>query len=305
MSKRTCSVTDCETPSRSLGMCDTHYRRYKKFGTTDKPKRPRKSYDKTCALCGTGFVAKSSSAKYCGSKCRVLARPGLPPLYCADCSKRMQNSKTSAPQGKARCSDCINGGRGYYEFGERRASHGRSAYAAGCRCDVCRDAQAAGMREYVAKRVAVDGVSPSAMYRRVARGVDPFAPVPERSLVPCFKCGDTVFSVLPAGKAVHKKCKDSNSFYVSDDTRTSIYSRDGWECQICFESVQTGADYLSDWYPTLDHIVPQSRADEPDHSFENLRTAHRYCNLVRGAAPLSEDFSIRRKALLKVREEVV
>lgn len=265
-------------------------------------------YTRPCNWCDSALPEGSrSNRKYCSEPCQKAAsneRSLQSGPTCAECGRRMHRGKGVLPQGQARCLECKNGGRGYYEFGDRRASHGRSAYAAGCRCDVCRDAQTSGMREYVAKRVAVDGVSPSARIRRIARGDDPFAPVPERSLVPCFKCGDAVFSVLPEGKAVHKKCKDSNSFYVGDDTRASIYSRDGWECQICFEPVQPGADYLSDWYPTLDHIVPQSRSEGPDHSFENLRTAHRYCNLVRGANPLSEDFSIRRKALLKRRQEV-
>lgn len=255
MSKRTCSVTDCESSSRSLGMCDTHYRRYKKFGTTDKPNPPRKSYDKTCAMCGTSFVAKSSSAKYCGSKCRVLARPGLPPLYCADCAKRIPNSKTSAPQGKARCSDCINGGRGYY-IDERggRWSHGGSAYSVGCRCSVCQDAQADAMRRYKKKVRVEHGVSPSTLFRRHYR---------ERT-----------------GVRYRMAPKD----WIEPDVRLSIYDRDYWICHLCSEPVVRNAHFNDDYAPSLDHIIPRSKGgtDEP----ENLATAHRICNSVRGVTSL-------------------
>ena len=255
MSKRTCSVTDCETPSRSLGMCDTHYRRYKKFGTTDKLKTSRKSYDKTCAICGISFVAKSASAKYCGSKCRVLARPGLPPLYCADCSKRIPNSKTSAPQGKARCSDCINGGRGYY-IDERggRWSHGGSAYSVGCRCSICQEAQADAMRRYKKKVRVEHGVSPSTLFKRHYR---------ERT-----------------GVRYRMAPKD----WIEPDVRLSIYDRDYWICHLCSEPVVRNAHFNDDYAPSLDHIIPRSKGgtDEP----ENLATAHRICNSVRGVTSL-------------------
>lgn len=250
MSKRTCSVTDCETPSRSLGMCDTHYRRYKKFGTTDKLKTSRKSYDKTCAMCGTSFVAKSSSAKYCGSKCRVLARPGLPPLYCADCAKRIPNSKTSAPQGKARCSDCINGGRGYY-IDERggRWSHGGSAYSVGCRCSVCQDAQADAIRRYKKKVRVEHGVNPSTLYKRRYR---------ER-----------------VGVSYRRAPKD----WIEPDVRLALYERDDWVCHLCSSPVDRSAHFNDDYAPSLDHLVPRMHggSDEPS----NLRTAHRICNSLR------------------------
>ena len=51
-------------------------------------------------------------------------------------------------------------------------------------------------------------------------------------------------------------------------------------CQICGERVDRHADPLSDWYPSLDHIVPRSHGGTDDA--DNLRTAHRWCNSVRG-----------------------
>lgn len=62
--------------------------------------------------------------------------------------------------------------------------------------------------------------------------------------------------------------------------RMRIYERDGYECQICGEATDPSADPWSDWYPSLDHIVPRSQGGSDDD--DNLRTAHRWCNAVRG-----------------------
>lgn len=71
-------------------------------------------------------------------------------------------------------------------------------------------------------------------------------------------------------------------FKISLERRLAIYDRDNWTCQICHEPIDRKAGHLTNWAPTLDHIEPQSHARVPDHSDANLRTAHRWCNSVRG-----------------------
>ena len=70
-------------------------------------------------------------------------------------------------------------------------------------------------------------------------------------------------------------------FRPSAVLRLSVYERDGWTCQLCSEPVDVGADPLSDWYPSLDHVVPRSRGGSDE--FENLQCAHRICNSKKGA----------------------
>lgn len=67
---------------------------------------------------------------------------------------------------------------------------------------------------------------------------------------------------------------------ISDARRLAIYDRDGWRCQLCGELVDRDADPLDDWAPTLDHVEP--RCYGGGHDDDNLRTAHRWCNAVRG-----------------------
>lgn len=76
--------------------------------------------------------------------------------------------------------------------------------------------------------------------------------------------------------------KAKTRFVIPPQVRRAIYERDNWTCQLCFEPIDREAHYLSAWAPSLDHIEPQSHALIPDHSPANLRTAHMWCNSVRG-----------------------
>ena len=67
---------------------------------------------------------------------------------------------------------------------------------------------------------------------------------------------------------------------VRPSIRRQVLERDGYICQLCSEPTEPDADPLSDWYPTVDHIVPRSKGGT--HDAKNLRCAHRWCNSVRG-----------------------
>lgn len=117
---------------------------------------------------------------------------------------------------------------------------------------------------------------------------------------PCAWCGDR-FTIRTAGparycsircgkranKARHEQAVGGR-FQPSPRLRAMIYARDGWTCQLCMEPVDRNAHHLDDWAPSLDHIEPQSAALVPDHTPENLRTAHRWCNAIRGDGSRTE-----------------
>ena len=60
-------------------------------------------------------------------------------------------------------------------------------------------------------------------------------------------------------------------------TLQKLIKRDGLTCAICGLQCIEGGDYLSDLYPTIDHIVPISRGG--GHTWRNVQVAHRRCNL--------------------------
>lgn len=78
--------------------------------------------------------------------------------------------------------------------------------------------------------------------------------------------------------------------WIAQALRDSVFERDGWTCQLCGQVLDRNADPQSDWYPSLDHIVPQSKGG--GHTFENLRGAHRWCNSVRGDDRFHQDLFV-------------
>lgn len=106
---------------------------------------------------------------------------------------------------------------------------------------------------------------------------------------PCDWCGETFTATGATTWYCSAQCARSSyharrggKFVVKPTVRLAIYERDSWTCQLCMEPIDREAHYLEPWAPTLDHIIPQSHQLIPDHSPEALRTAHRWCNAVRG-----------------------
>ncbi len=77
--------------------------------------------------------------------------PRRPDLPCAECGALMWRGTGSLPEGEARCRPC-----------RAQLPHcgTQGAYKRGCRCQACRDGNAARMREYVARVIERDGLSP-------------------------------------------------------------------------------------------------------------------------------------------------
>lgn len=102
----------------------------------------------------------------------------------------------------------------------------------------------------------------------------------------CQRCGEV--AVRPHARGQRPKwcpaCRSKRGAgcFVTPTVRREIYERDAWECGLCGDPVDEGLVGSRDpWRPSLDHIVPRSHGgpDSPD----NLRLAHLWCNIARGA----------------------
>lgn len=63
-------------------------------------------------------------------------------------------------------------------------------------------------------------------------------------------------------------------------TLTKLYLRDGGVCKICERSIDFDCDPNSDYYPSIDHIIPIARGGL--HSWDNVQLLCRRCNYLKG-----------------------
>ena len=75
-------------------------------------------------------------------------------------------------------------------------------------------------------------------------------------------------------------------------TLAKLYKRDGGVCYLCgghcdwMDFLQTDAAFIAgDDYPSIDHVQPLSKGGQ--HSWDNVRLAHRRCNSLKSDSPLS------------------
>ncbi len=236
-----------------------------------KSKRP-------CSVCGKPLrVTPKSLPEPTCHECRRGATAThewrIPPsrrVSCASCGKVVQRSSTSAAA--IYCLTCRRAGHA-----PPRAGHGTTRrWRTGCRCAPCCEAKARENRAYVERRG----------YRTEARTCDECSSEFETR-----KDRPTRFCSLTCANESRRGTVHSSRFRIRDRDRLAIYVRDNWTCQICSEPVDLEADYLTDWAPTLDHVVPRSKGGSDDP--ENLRTAHRWCNSVRGDLSFHTDADLR------------
>ena len=246
MTDTTCPIKGCTRDIRAAGLCDTHYRRKRKYGD------PEFMHKIKCSKCGQSFQSRTSRSKYCSPQCGVKKKTYKSKKSgptCAECGVQMHRGKGVLPQGQARCMKCKNGGRGYFFKDGVRWTHGNSAYRMGCRCEVCVAAKRDANMAYKAKVKAEHGVNPSTLYNRRYR---------ERT-----------------GTRYRMSSKD----WIDPKLRLKLYERDGWLCHLCNEPVERAAHFNDDLAPSLDHLVPRIKGGSDDP--ENLKTAHRGCNSAR------------------------
>lgn len=160
---------------------------------------------------------------------------------------------------------CVCGGpmtKGHQSAPQGVARHRRCAtttgfgtgHERGCKCSPCREVIAAKSKAYRDGYRAKHGVNPSTAYRKLARA---------------------------GGKLV------DYDRGITATARREVYERDELVCQICFTATDPLADFNSDFYPSVDHVVPFSQGGSGRTT--NLRTAHRRCNVLRADGRLTDE----------------
>lgn len=205
---------------------------------------------------------------------------------CSKCSKKVRISKSSSPAPV--CRDCR----------AKVPKHGLSRYRNGCRCGVCKDANSVAVERSKSGTCTscqkpmqiglTSSSTPVCHDCRPKHGASGY-----RRGCRCKTCkAGTAEKVRKFTADYRKKTgtrysakydRDGNwsSKWLPKSRRIALYERDGWTCRICDQQIDRAlAGSNEPFAPCLDHIVPRSQGG--DHSDDNLRTAHRQCNDIRG-----------------------
>lgn len=251
MTQRTCGHPGCNKPLRARGLCSTHYNQQ------HVPNRHKKKLT-ACVVCGT-VVEKAGGGgrRYgatCSNECRRALQPKGPRLsqLPRDHWARWYGKSSAWPRyGVASCGWC----------GETFVK--RSAGGSFCSA-LCSQRDARGVR-----------LPQSELSAQVRN---------------CTRCGADYRHQSANRVHCSDLCRDLDKDdrkvavyhgWVRPSVRASIYERDDYQCKLCGDPVDPAANpQRDDWAPTLDHIIPRSKGGTHDES--NLRTAHRWCNSVRG-----------------------
>ena len=94
-------------------------------------------------------------------------------------------------------------------------------------------------------------------------------------------CKDCTIARQKRASNRKKELKRKNSYTRESKmiSARTLYERDGGICWICGGMCDINADPNSNYYPSVDHIVPQSLGGKD--TLDNVRLAHRICNTVR------------------------
>ena len=215
----------------------------------------------SCAECGALFDAQTRLSKYCSSRCINWRRERRRMMPCAVCGELMHRSRTSLPEGEAKHRRC-------------RAEvlvHGRtSTYSKrGCRCDECRAAQSAAVREWTSKHNYWS--KPDVVARRKElRSTQAARDAEKRRRDRYYRDNRERLIVAAKVKAVRRKGAPTIPFTVAQlEERLSMF--DG--CWMCGCELDGGMH--------IDHVKPLSRGGW--HCLSNLRPSCPSCNLSKGA----------------------
>ena len=78
---------------------------------------------------------------------------------------------------------------------------------------------------------------------------------------------------------------------AEDFSRTEIFDRDGWRCQLCRRLMVKALDYPDPMSASLDHIVPLAAGGQ--HVRTNVQASHLVCNLSKNSGVWGEGEQLR------------
>lgn len=84
----------------------------------------------------------------------------------------------------------------------------------------------------------------------------------------------------------HSRRARMRNAQIEDVDSLVIAQRDKYKCHICRKRVNMNLEHNDKYSPTMDHLIPISLGG--DHTYANIRLAHRTCNSSKGNRAVNE-----------------
>lgn len=100
----------------------------------------------------------------------------------------------------------------------------------------------------------------------------------------CYRSSDQ--SKLIIRQARHRRRARMHNAQIEDVDPLVIAKRDKYKCHICRKRVNMDLENTNKYSKTMDHLIPVSLGG--DHTYANIRLAHRICNSRKGNRAVNE-----------------
>ncbi len=100
----------------------------------------------------------------------------------------------------------------------------------------------------------------------------------------CYLQSDQAKLIKRQGR--HRRRARMHNARVEAIDPSKIAKRDKYKCHICRRRVNMNLDVQDSYSPTMDHLIPISLGG--DHTYANIRLAHRICNSRKGNRAVNE-----------------
>ena len=226
--------------------------------------------NRTCLHCHTSLEGKRPNAKYCSKSCKSKASASRcygrqrgediplieyrkPRADCIECGQELPttqhllycSNECRAAHKLSKCKDLV-----LWQPKPKRERKQNTGAPFSFVSGTCRDCNTPFTYQRQGKRRISNFCSAACMFRAVRRNGNHH----RRARIKTARTGTVI--------------------------RSQVFERDNYTCQLCHHPVDTDAHWNTDWYPSLDHILPLASGGVP--SMENLQTAHRICNSIKG-----------------------
>lgn len=250
-----------------------------------------KTYTRTCEHCNKTYRTISKASRFCSDKCRVDNNHVRyyntdVEVECSCCGRSMTVNTVRAKRDRViTCEQCKSDEN---ELSKLIGSHSNIYYQQCKHCD----------KQWITKRNQVykycsgecrrkDNYKPVIYKKKCAECSNFFDTTRTRKKFCCVECSNRYKHRADEYRRRIKMIENGEVHWSISIER--LLKRDGNKCYICNELMNKGSDYNDDDYPNIEHVKPLSKGGT--HTWDNVKLAHRKCNMEKGIKELSEIIS--------------